>query len=118
MISEAASAWLETLPTNWRDRVDAWAHCPVCRRVVWAGVRHRRDAVYCSARCRTKAWRARAAVGTASEPTLGLGAASGAEDRDRVLFETIYVCGARPAEVCGLDVEDSAPLTGGPSYLG
>lgn len=26
--------------------------------------------------------------------------------RDRVLFETAYVCGARPAEVCGLHVED------------
>lgn len=26
--------------------------------------------------------------------------------RDRVLFETIYVCGARAAEVCGLDLED------------
>lgn len=26
--------------------------------------------------------------------------------RDRVLFETAYVCGARAAEVCGLDVDD------------
>jgi integrase/recombinase XerC/integrase/recombinase XerD len=26
--------------------------------------------------------------------------------RDRVLFETAYVCGARAAEVCGLHVED------------
>jgi integrase/recombinase XerD len=26
--------------------------------------------------------------------------------RDRVLFETTYVCGARAAEVCGLDIED------------
>ena len=26
--------------------------------------------------------------------------------RDRVLFETAYVCGARASEVCGLDVED------------
>ena len=26
--------------------------------------------------------------------------------RDRVLFETAYVCGARAAEVCGLYVED------------
>jgi integrase/recombinase XerD len=26
--------------------------------------------------------------------------------RDRVLFETIYVCGARAAEVCSLDLED------------
>ncbi len=26
--------------------------------------------------------------------------------RDRVLFETIYVCGARAGEVCGLYVED------------
>jgi integrase/recombinase XerD len=26
--------------------------------------------------------------------------------RDRVLFETAYVCGARAAEVCGLDVAD------------
>ncbi|WP_433258239.1 tyrosine-type recombinase/integrase [Streptosporangium sp. CA-135522] len=26
--------------------------------------------------------------------------------RDRVLFETIYVCGARAAEVCGLDLDD------------
>lgn len=26
--------------------------------------------------------------------------------RDRVLFETIYVCGARAGEVCGLDIED------------
>ena len=26
--------------------------------------------------------------------------------RDRVLFETIYVCGTRAAEVCGLDLED------------
>jgi integrase/recombinase XerC/integrase/recombinase XerD len=26
--------------------------------------------------------------------------------RDRVLFETAYVCGARAAEVCGLDLDD------------
>lgn len=26
--------------------------------------------------------------------------------RDRVLFETTYVCGGRAAEVCGLDIED------------
>ncbi|MER7367058.1 hypothetical protein [Nonomuraea wenchangensis] len=26
--------------------------------------------------------------------------------RDRVLFETTYVCGARASEVCGLYVED------------
>jgi integrase/recombinase XerC/integrase/recombinase XerD len=26
--------------------------------------------------------------------------------RDRVLFETAYVCGARAAEVCGLDIDD------------
>lgn len=26
--------------------------------------------------------------------------------RDRVLFETIYVCAARAAGVCGLDIED------------
>jgi integrase/recombinase XerC/integrase/recombinase XerD len=26
--------------------------------------------------------------------------------RDRVLFETAYVCGARASEVCGLYVED------------
>ncbi|MFK0250320.1 hypothetical protein ACIQUM_36925 [Amycolatopsis azurea] len=26
--------------------------------------------------------------------------------RDRVLFETVYVCGARAAAVCGLYVED------------
>jgi integrase/recombinase XerD len=26
--------------------------------------------------------------------------------RDRVLFETAYVCGARASEVCGLDVDD------------
>ncbi|WP_231509832.1 tyrosine-type recombinase/integrase [Streptosporangium roseum] len=26
--------------------------------------------------------------------------------RDRVLFETIYMCGSRAAEACGLDIED------------
>jgi integrase/recombinase XerD len=30
--------------------------------------------------------------------------------RDRVLFETIYVCGARAGEVCGLHIEDLDPL--------
>jgi site-specific recombinase XerD len=32
--------------------------------------------------------------------------------RDRVLFETAYVCGARAAEVCGLYVEDLDLRTG------
>lgn len=33
--------------------------CPVCGQVIWQGVRHRTDAVYCSARCRQAAYRRR-----------------------------------------------------------
>jgi hypothetical protein len=33
--------------------------CPVCRRVVWQGVRRRSDAVYCSVACKSKAARRR-----------------------------------------------------------
>jgi hypothetical protein len=60
VISDVAAAWFTALEANWRDRVDAWAHCPGCGVVVWAGVRRRRDAVYCSPKCRLRVWRARA----------------------------------------------------------
>lgn len=33
--------------------------CPVCNRVVWQGVRRRADTKYCSAACRSKAYRER-----------------------------------------------------------
>ncbi|PWS50891.1 hypothetical protein DLE01_15710 [Streptomyces sp. FT05W] len=36
--------------------------CPVCGTVTFAGAGRRRDAVFCSGRCRTRAWRTRAAT--------------------------------------------------------
>ncbi|MFV8176955.1 hypothetical protein [Mycolicibacterium peregrinum] len=33
--------------------------CPICAKVVWQGVRRRRDAVYCSDHCRQTAYRQR-----------------------------------------------------------
>lgn len=44
------------------DRIRATMGCPVCGTVVWKRTRRRRDAVYCSARCRTRAWRDRHAT--------------------------------------------------------
>lgn len=41
-------------------RLLAWQHCPSCGAIVWAGVRRRVDAVYCSDACRMRAARARA----------------------------------------------------------
>ncbi|MCX5166151.1 hypothetical protein OOK39_44735 [Streptomyces sp. NBC_00264] len=35
--------------------------CPVCGRITFAGGDRRRDALYCSGRCRSRAWRRRAA---------------------------------------------------------
>ncbi|MDF5757340.1 hypothetical protein [Spongiactinospora sp. TRM90649] len=35
------------------------ARCPVCGQWWWVGLRKRADAVYCSPRCRTAAWRER-----------------------------------------------------------
>ncbi|GAA2904662.1 hypothetical protein GCM10010524_40660 [Streptomyces mexicanus] len=35
--------------------------CPECGRITFAGGDRRRDAVYCSGRCRSRAWRRRAA---------------------------------------------------------
>lgn len=37
----------------------AGVQCPECGNVVWQGVRRRRDAVYCSSRCRQAAYRRR-----------------------------------------------------------
>jgi hypothetical protein len=37
----------------------AKVRCPVCGTVTWPGVRRRRDARYCSNRCRQRAWRER-----------------------------------------------------------
>ncbi|MFC7794168.1 hypothetical protein [Streptomyces cinereoruber] len=42
--------------------------CPVCDRLVFAGPGRRRDAVYCSGRCRSRAWRRRAARCARSRP--------------------------------------------------
>ena len=33
--------------------------CPICAKVIWQGVRRRRDAVYCSNHCRQAAYRQR-----------------------------------------------------------
>ena len=41
-------------------RLLPWQHCPSCGSIVWAGVRRRADAVYCSDACRMRAARARA----------------------------------------------------------
>ncbi len=58
VISLEAAQWLRG-PAGWRARLIAWRHCPVCGVLVWAGVRRRADAVYCSPKCRLRAWRAR-----------------------------------------------------------
>lgn len=44
------------------DRVMAMMRCPVCGVVVWKRIGRRRDAVYCSPRCRTRGWRERCAA--------------------------------------------------------
>ena len=41
-------------------RLLAWQRCPSCGSIVWAGVRRRADAVYCSDACRVRAARVRA----------------------------------------------------------
>lgn len=38
-----------------------WLTCPVCGRITFVGGDRRRDTVYCSGRCRSRAWRRRAA---------------------------------------------------------
>jgi hypothetical protein len=58
VIFAEAAAWFEQADAR-RARMTAWARCPGCGMVVWAGVRRRADAVFCSARCRLRAWRAR-----------------------------------------------------------
>jgi hypothetical protein len=58
VISAEAAAWFEQADAR-RARLTAWARCPGCGVMVWAGVRRRADAVFCSARCRVRAWRAR-----------------------------------------------------------
>ncbi|GAA2159728.1 hypothetical protein [Actinomadura napierensis] len=47
-------------PTTWELRAQQpKAKCPVCGRWWWVGLRKRSDAVYCSPKCRTVAWRER-----------------------------------------------------------
>ncbi|MEV4064682.1 DUF2116 family Zn-ribbon domain-containing protein [Nonomuraea dietziae] len=58
VISAEAAAWFEQADAR-RARLTAWARCPGCGVVVWAGVRRRADAVFCSVRCRVRVWRAR-----------------------------------------------------------
>lgn len=49
----------EALETGDRATVGALT-CPVCGTATFVGAGRRRDAVFCSARCRTLAWRVRA----------------------------------------------------------
>jgi predicted nucleic acid-binding Zn ribbon protein len=70
IIGEEAAAFLRGEHGRER-RIGAWQHCPACGAIVWAGVRRRADAVYCSNACRSRAARARArnrAVGHDAEP--------------------------------------------------
>ncbi|MER6006740.1 DUF2116 family Zn-ribbon domain-containing protein [Nonomuraea angiospora] len=69
VISAEAAVLLESLATR-QARIAAWTRCPQCGVLVWAGVKRRADAVYCSARCRTRAWRSRRDRG-ASDPGCG-----------------------------------------------
>ncbi len=41
------------------EKVMAMMRCPVCDVVVWKRAGRRRNAVYCSNACRTRAWRER-----------------------------------------------------------
>ncbi|MFC4066712.1 hypothetical protein [Actinoplanes subglobosus] len=44
------------------ENVMAMMRCPVCGVVVWKRVHRRRNAVYCSNACRTRAWRERRTI--------------------------------------------------------
>ncbi|RKN35879.1 hypothetical protein D7294_30710 [Streptomyces hoynatensis] len=50
-----------------RSGPDGEAVCPVCGTPWAAGVERRADAVYCSPRCRTRAWRDRQAFAEPSQ---------------------------------------------------
>lgn len=67
IISDKAAEWL--WGPGYRPRILAWQTCgaPDCGVVVWAGVRRRRDARYCSAKCRTRAYRGRVGARAARE---------------------------------------------------
>jgi hypothetical protein len=59
-IDAKAAQYLHT-STGRQEQLAAWQTCggPHCRIVLWAGVRRRRTARYCSAKCRQAAYRAR-----------------------------------------------------------
>ncbi|MFG3043112.1 hypothetical protein ACGFYZ_40070 [Streptomyces sp. NPDC048330] len=60
VISAQAAEFFET-NEGYHDRLLAWQRCarPSCRVVLWAGARRRRNARYCSGRCRHAAYRER-----------------------------------------------------------
>lgn len=54
------------LATIGREREDiGWQRlfCPVCGHILFLGSKLRRDAFFCSGRCRTRAWRLRKTYG-------------------------------------------------------
>ncbi|MFJ7023512.1 MULTISPECIES: hypothetical protein [unclassified Streptomyces] len=60
VISAQAAEFFETTE-GYQARLLAWQRCagPSCRVVLWAGARRRRNARYCSGRCRQAAYRER-----------------------------------------------------------
>jgi hypothetical protein len=65
IVSDEAAAWFTT-DEGWRAAIRSRQHCPVCGVVVWAGVKRRSDAIYCSDKCRVAAARLRASGGSSS----------------------------------------------------
>jgi hypothetical protein len=51
--------WLRREGVLSADYLPTELHCPICRQVLYQGVRRRADAVYCSQACRSAAYRRR-----------------------------------------------------------